>query len=128
MSTELQSFIRHLLTAIGAFFMGRALFGGTVIFDSSLLEGIIGFIISLVGIVWSIKEKAVDIEKLQGVVRQAISLIGGVLVASGRIDNETLTIWAGILLALIPFLQSMIMRKKSRMLLAQRISPVSLKK
>ena len=122
------SLIRNLLTAIGGFFIGRALFGGTVIIDNSLVEGLIGLIMSVVGVVMSIKDKTVSIEQLQGTVRHIASTIGGILVGSGKMTAETITLWTGILVAIIPAVQGWLAKKKSQQLASGEIKPQQLKR
>lgn len=109
-SERIFSILRNILTIVGGWFIGKSLFGEAI--DTNTLELLIGVVMSLAGTIWSIVDKTVTIEKIQGTVRHVISVIGGALVASGKISAENLELILGIILALIPIIQGYFSRKK----------------
>lgn len=102
--------IRHILTAVGSFLIGKAFLGITI--DAVSWESIVGFAITLAGLYWSIREKNTGIEIFQGVVRHAFTVFGGLLVASGRLTAGELETYLGLALALFAAVQSWTSRKK----------------
>jgi hypothetical protein len=119
------SLIRNILTIVGGFLLGKMIFGTAI--DANLWEGIIGVVMSLVGTIWSIADKTATIEKIQGTVRHIVSILGGILVSSGKLSAEQLELWAGVILALIPVFQGWLSRKKVQQLQQGHISPDQLK-
>jgi hypothetical protein len=126
MSDTLKSAIRHILNAAGAFLIGKSLFGTAI--DESMWQTIIGIIMAIISVVWSIKDKTANIESVQGVVRQVITFVGGLLVARGWLKAETLVTILSLALALIPIIQSWTARKKAQELSKKEITIGQLKK
>ena len=60
---RISSIIRYVLSAIGAWLLGRQLFGLPV--DEALWEGIAGAIMTVVSIVWGFADKTVTLEGFQ---------------------------------------------------------------
>lgn len=106
------SLIRTILTALGSFLIGKNIFGNVV--DQSILEIIVGAVLSIVSIAWSIADKTANIEMLQSGIRKVFVMIGGLLVASGKLDAAKLDTYLGLALSLIPFLYSLLSKKKSQ--------------
>lgn len=111
---QINSLIRHVLTLIGAFLIGGGThhFFGQVI-DTAYWEEITGVIITAISIYWSIKTKEVDIEKLQGAVRQVITFILTILTAKGILSESiALAILAFVAAVIVPWIQAGLARKK----------------
>lgn len=124
-SERIFSILRNLLTIVGGWFIGKSLFGAEI--DQNTWELVMGVVLSLVGTVWSIVDKTVTIEKIQGTVRHVISVIGGALVASGKISAEHLELILGVILAIIPLVQGYFSRKKVQALESGKYSVNQLK-
>lgn len=104
--------IRTLLSAAGAFLLGRNILGHTI--DESWWQEAVGVLMGIVSIVWSIRDKTATIEAIQGAARQAISFIGGLLVGAGYMTAQTLTAVLGFIIAVGPFIQGWLERLKNR--------------
>lgn len=111
MSENLQSLLRNILTIVGGFFIGKNFLGLPV--DSSMIEGGIGVLLAIGGIVWGIKDKTVTIEMLQSTARHILSTIGGVLIAAGKFDPAKLDLWIGLVTALIPIIYGALSKQKT---------------
>lgn len=100
----IQSLIRLILTAVGSYLIGHYFLGTQV--TGEWWEGVIGFILAIVSIIWSIRSNTVTIEMWQSLVRQAITIVGGIFIAKGWINETTVESIGGILLLLFPYLQA----------------------
>jgi Ca2+/Na+ antiporter len=118
------SIIRNVLTLAGAFLLGRNLFGLEV--NEVLWQEITGVIMIIAGIVMSVLEKSLTIEKLQGALRHIILAVGGILVAKGTIKPEQIEIYLGIAAALAPIIYGYLSRKKSQQVVAGEIPTTQL--
>lgn len=125
---QLNSLIRTILTLIGAFLTGGGLhyFFGHII-DTAYWEEITGVILTIVSIGWSFSSKIVDIEKLQGMVRQVVTFLCGILVAKGILNGETATAVIAFIGSILPYFQAGLGRAKSQQLDKGQISVQSLK-
>ncbi len=112
---KLLSLLKNVLTVVGGLFLGKTIFG-QVPFTTELLDGIIGAALSITALVWSIKEKKVTIEMQQGAVRRVLSLIGGILVSSGKMTVENMNLWIGVILSLVPIIQGQTSIAKAKQL------------
>ena len=101
---QIYAIIRLLLSALGSYLLGHNLFGNTI--DNSILTQITGCVLGLVSVIWSIAEKNVLTEQIEGAVRQSITFIGGLLVSSGKLSAASLDSWLGILVIILPFILS----------------------
>lgn len=128
MTTEqLNSLIRTIMSLVGAFLIGGgAKFFGNVI-DTAYWQEIVGAVLAIVSIVWSIRSKQLDIEKFQGFVRQVITFIGGILLAKGVLDENELAAILAFVGAMLPYLQAWLSKKKADQLNQGKISPAQLK-
>lgn len=122
---QLLSLGRHVLTFLGTFLIGKSLWGIPIM--SETVDILVGVIMTLAGIGFSIYEKNIEIEKLQGLARQVITAIGGLFVARGTVTNEDIEKYVAIAMAIIPFLQSILARKKARRLETGNIDVRTLK-
>lgn len=102
--------LKAALTVLGSWLMGKNLFGHPI--DQSFIEIITGIAMAAFSIAWSIYDKSYSIESIQATVRQAVLLAGGFLISTGKITPERLDAVLGVLLALIPVLQSYLAKKK----------------
>lgn len=117
--------IRHILTAAGAFLIGRAFFGITI--DATSWESFVGLALTLVGFIWSIREKTATIEVIQGVVRHILTVFGGILVGSGKLQNAQLEDIIGAAMAIFAAVQSFTSRKKAAAVKTGQLSVGQLK-
>lgn len=125
---QINSLIRTVMTLIGAFLTGGGLhyfFGHTI--DGAYWEEITGVIITVVAIVWSIRTKTVDIEKMQGMVRQVVTFICGILIAKGLLTDQTGAAVIAFVGSILPYLQAGLSRKKNDQLQQGVIQPHQLK-
>lgn len=118
--------IRNLLTIAGGYIIGKSFFGTAV--DDNTWQGIIGIVIALVGVVWSILDKTLGIEQLQGAIRHIVSVVGGILIASGKLTAERLDTWLGIITVLVPIIYGLLSKTKSTQLQQGTIAVHQLKK
>lgn len=123
---QILSLVRTILSAAGAFFIGKYLLGNEV--DESLLELIVGAIMTLASIVWSIVDKSATLEKLESGVRQVIIVAGGLLVSAGKLDAEKLETYVGLAVALTAFLWSTLGKKKTAAISSGKVDVSNLKK
>ena len=115
MSKEvLLSLVRTILTAIGAFFVGKTIFGTEV--NSEVWQGWLGGALALVSTVWGIVSKDATVESVQSGLRSFIVVAGGILIALGKLKSETLEAILGVIAAIIPFLYSTLSKQKTAQL------------
>lgn len=125
---QVNSLIRTVLTLLGAFLAGGGIKFFGIVIDTAYWQEITGSILAIVSIVWSIKSKEVDIEKLQGLVRQVVTFIAGIFVAKGILNENTSNAILAFVAAILPLLQSYLGKKKSDQLAVGKITPAQLKK
>lgn len=125
---QLNSLLRTLMTLIGAFLTGGGIhsFFGHII-DVAYWEEITGILLTVVAIGWSIASKQVVIEKLQGMVRQVVTFICGILVAKGLLNDSTATAVIAFIGAMLPYFQSGLARVKNQQLDSGKIQTNQLK-
>lgn len=104
--------IRTLLSLFGAFLIGHNLFGTTI--DESLWQEIVGAVMVVASFVWTIFDKTAGIEKIEGVVRQFLTAVGGLFISLGIVKEETVTTISGVVSALLPYILSLLGKKKSQ--------------
>lgn len=117
--------IRHVLTAAGSFLIGRSFFGINI--DAPTWEGIVGFALTAIGVIWSIKEKNTSIETFQGLVRHALTVFGGILVGAHKLENAQLEDIIGAVMAIFAAIQSFTSRKKVAAIKTDQLSVGKLK-
>lgn len=115
------SLIRTVLTAFGAFLLGKNIFGAPL--DDVLWQSIIGAIIALASIIWGFVDKTNTIDAVQSGLRSVIVVFGGLLVASGKISDKVLESVLGVASAIIPFLYSILSKTKTDMIAAGALKP-----
>ena len=98
------SIIRTLLTLVGSYLVGHAILGYNL--SNEVIQVIIGAVMTIVSIGWGIADKTATIEQVQSAVRSAIIAIGGLFVAAGKINNDTLTSILGLIAPVLTSIQS----------------------
>lgn len=107
---QIISIIRTLLTGIGAFFIGKSLFGVSI---SDNLVSLIGGGVAVLGsFIWSIVDKSLALEGFQAAIKQVITAIGGILAALGK-STESFESISGALLPVITLIYTFLSQKKS---------------
>lgn len=125
MKESLASVFRIALTAIGAYLVGKNLLGQPI--DSVLWQEIVGVALALFSTIWGIADKSATIEQIQSAVRSVLIVVGGLLVASGKIKEELLTAIIGIVTILIPAIQSETAKRKVAQIDSGRLPIAKLK-
>jgi hypothetical protein len=115
------SIIRYLLSAVGAYFLGRQFFGQQV--TSEFWEQASGVILVLISVVWGFVDKSVTIEGFQGAIRQVWAVIAGILIGAGKMNDQTSNLILGILGTLSAWVYSWLSKKKT-MRLANPADPL----
>lgn len=110
---QLNSLLRTVLTLLGAFLAGGGLKLFGIVIDTVYWQEIVGFVLAGVSIYWSIKSKEVNMEKLEGFIRQVITFIGGIFMAKNILKAEQLAAIMTFVLAILPLIQSYLAKKKS---------------
>lgn len=125
-TSKITSAIRALLTAFGAYLLGRNLFGTDI--TESFWQELSGVVMSIVGVVWSIKARELGIEQLQATIRQFITFAGGLLIAYGTITGKDLVLISSIVPTVLPLVYSYISSFKSKLIAKGEINTTQLKK
>lgn len=125
---QFNSLLRMVLTFLGALLASGGVnhFFGHVI-DTAYWQEITGVLLALSAIYWGWKTKTLDIEKQQGLVRQVIAFIMGILTSKGIITQETALAVVGFVGALLTWIQSGQSRKKAEDLSVGKIKVEQLK-
>jgi hypothetical protein len=106
------SLIRTLAIGVGSYLVGTNtnILGNPI--NAELWEAIVGGVVALAATIWGIVDKTATIEATQSGIRSVVSVIGGMLVASGKIKAEVLASAIGVIGILVPVWQSHLARKK----------------
>lgn len=102
---------RTILSAVGAFLIGKHIFG--TVADETVVGAIVGGIMTTASVVWGIVDKSSGIEQIQSGIRQVVTLVGGILISSGKLSAEKLETYLGLAIALATFIYSLLSRKKT---------------
>lgn len=117
--------LRTLLSAAGAFFIGRKIFGTNI--DPNNWQTAIAGITVIASFVWGILDKTANIEMWQSGLRTIITFIGGIFIAKGSLNTEQLaTILSGVLTA-VPLIYGLLSKQKSSMLASGKLQLSTLK-
>ena len=122
---SLLALLKNIITVVAGYFLGKAFLGQVI--TGEVTDAIIGAVGAILTFYWSVRDKAVTIEVIQGVIRRTIGLIGGFLIANKVTDAGTIETITAVLIALAPFIQGWLSRKKAAMLNARHIQPNQLK-
>lgn len=104
------SILRTILTLVGTYMVGRHLFGQVV--DGAIWEQVAGAILGVGSIAWGIIDKSATVESIQSALRSAVIVVGGLLVSSGKLKDDTLTAIVGLVTTLVPVLLSFMTKKQ----------------
>lgn len=112
MSSEiLIGIIRQVLSVLGAWLLGRNLFGATV--DPALWQKITGEVLIIASFVWTVKAKQLTVEIVQSSILKIVMTVGTILVASGKVTGEYIDKIVLTVTVLAPILYSILSKKKS---------------
>lgn len=107
---QIISIIRTLLTGIGAFFIGKSIFGVAI---SDNIIGLVGGGVAVVGsFIWSILDKSLAVEGFQAAIKQVVTAIGGILAALGK-NIQSFESISGALLPILTLIYTYLSQKKS---------------
>lgn len=101
---QLGAAVRTLLMVIGSYFLGKTFFGLPI--DQVLWQQIAGIAFTIGALLWSVFSKTLTAERWQGAIRQAITFIGGLLLARGVVTAEVWQSILAVIVAVLPFVQS----------------------
>lgn len=118
---NLGTLARTLLVAIGSYLVGHNVLG--IAIDSSNWQIIAGTIMTIGGAGWGIVEKTATIESVESAVRSAIVAGSGVLVAAGKLSENTAIQITGLITAVMPLIQSALSKAKAKQVAQKVIAP-----
>lgn len=110
---QVNSLIRTILSLLGAFLAGGGLKLFGMVIDTAYWMEITGVVLAIVSIVWSVVSKTVNIEKLEGAIRQTVTFVCGIFLAKGLLTEQTVAAILAFIGAILPLLQSYLAKKKS---------------
>lgn len=108
---RLFSVIRYILTAVGAWLVGKTVFGTVV--DPNYWETVIGIAMAVISTVWGFVDKSLALEGFQGALRQIVAFFGGVTVSKGWISAESFTMVSGLVLSAAAWIYSWLSHRKT---------------
>lgn len=123
---QIYSIVTALLTLAGSYLLGKSVFGISV--DTTSWEAITGAILTVGGIVMSILDKSLTIEKLQASLRTVIIAVGGLFVGAGKLDASKIEVWLGFIAAIVPMLYTWLSKKKNQQIETGEVKVDQLKK
>lgn len=100
------SLIRMLFISLSSYFVGKHLFG--VVLDTDQYQGWVGLVVGLATVVWGVVDNSTNLEGIQSFIRSAVTFVGGFFVGKGSITADQLTAISGLVLAIAPFLSSIL--------------------
>ena len=106
------SILRFALTAVGAYLVGKNFFGSPI--DNEVWQGIMGAILTLIGVIWGIMDKSATVEAVQSGLRSVITFVGVGLVGAGVIKDELLQAILGIIAVVVPVIYSQTSKVKNK--------------
>lgn len=68
--TQVLSLVRHILSGVAGILIAKG------ISNSAVTESVIGSVLTLITIVWSVVDKSFAVNKLEGAVRQILTTLG----------------------------------------------------
>ena len=112
MKSTIYAIIRMVLSGLGAYLLGKNLFGHTI--DESLWQMIVGSVMILISFVATVFDKTAGVEIWEGLIRQLVTSIGGLLTGLGVVKEETFATISTAILSLLPLILSLLGKKKSQ--------------
>lgn len=108
------SILRSLLTLIGSYLVGHAIFGHTVTADIWTVIG--GAAATVFSTVWGIVKKTATIDSSESAIHSVLLTLGGLFVSAGVINQDTLTAILGLVGSISPILLSQISKSKVQLI------------
>lgn len=112
MNPNILTVIRMVLSAFGAYLLGKNLFGHAI--DESLWQEIVGGAMIVISLVMTVLNKTSTYEAVEGFIRQTVTALGGLLVGLGIVKDQAYTTVSSIVIALLPYILSLLGKKKSQ--------------
>jgi|SRR5579863_320659 len=94
--------IRSLLTLLGTFLIGKVLAGHTI--NADLWQLIVGAGMAIAGVITEFTSTTASSTQFQSALVSAGTAVGGVLLAFGWIDQQTVTAITGLITSILPLL------------------------
>lgn len=123
---QITGIIRAILTIAGTYLFGHNLFGAKV--DESLWQEVSGCVMVVAAFVWSIATKTLTLEIFQSSILKVITVVGMLLVTSGKLAGGTLTAIATLATTVLPIIYSILSKKKSAAIATGDVTPSQLSK
>jgi hypothetical protein len=123
---DIQTIVRGLLSVIGAYLLGKNLFGIKV--DDQLWQEFAGAIMALVALIWGILDKTATIEMVQSGIRIVLSFAGGIFVSKGVFTSDIWITIMGVVSAILPIVYSHLSKLKTKNLVTGKLPIQELKK
>lgn len=95
MSDQLKNVIQSLLAAIGGFLVMKGV-------NSGLVETGSGVVLGLISVIWAIVGKTATTNSIVLALQQALTFVGGILIADGKWSATQLNTWVGIVTTVVP--------------------------
>lgn len=108
---QILSAVRSILLALGAFFAGKLFFGTPI--DDDKWQGVVGSVVGIGSVIWGILDKTATIEMVQSALRSIVIIIGGFLITTGKLKEETLNSILGLVAVIAPMIYGWLSIKKS---------------
>lgn len=108
---QILSIVRFVLTIGGGLLIGRSISGVPVTQEN--LELLFGIASSGLGLVWGFLDKSLTEESFQSAIGHIVSVGGGILVTSGKLSANSLSVWLGFITAAAPLIWSAINKNKN---------------
>ena len=105
------SILRYVLSALGAYLLGRNLFGQVV--TPETWEIWMGGLMTLAALVGAFMSKEVTLESFQSSIRQIWTIIAGILIGAGKMTDATAQTVLGILGFLSTLVYSWLSQRKT---------------
>lgn len=124
--SKITDVIKALMTAFGAWLLGRNLFGQEI--TENGWQEFSGVVLAVTSMVWSVLSKTLTIEMVQSTVRQFITFAGGLLLAYGTLQTRDLVLILALVPTISPLIYSWLSKIKSNKLAKGDITIQQLKK
>lgn len=106
--------IRSIFQIAGAYLIGHVVWGFNVTAD--WWQVALGVALSIASFVWSVKAKIATIEMTQGVLRELMSFLFGILGTFGWVTDQQAIAYMGLAAAFLPTIYSYFSRMKTKQL------------
>lgn len=124
MSTSLSgSLVRALFTLIGTFVIGRTFHGHVLV--STTFDVVSGSLLTLLSIIWSLRNGTATEQNLESMLRQLLQGIGGVVVGSGLLNATQLGEIISFVVLAIPMVWGYLSKAKTAKIAAGKLTAQS---